>query len=86
MFCEWCRESKQKNIFVSNGCSWIKEESLTRHQKTRSHQKAAKRKAIDQTSLLGGFAIQFGEDKAKIICKMRSFKYWNSKDRRTSFN
>jgi hypothetical protein len=71
MFCEWCRESKQKNIFVDGGCGWIKE-SLTRHQKTRSHQKAAKGKSIDQTDLLSSFSIQFGEDKAKIICQMRS--------------
>ncbi|CAG8485982.1 10359_t:CDS:2 [Ambispora leptoticha] len=63
---------RQKNIFADSGCSWIKEESLTRHQKTRSHQKAAKGKSINQTDLLSSFSIQFGEDKVKIICQMRS--------------
>ncbi|CAG8849839.1 39742_t:CDS:2, partial [Gigaspora margarita] len=56
-----------ENIFVQEGCEWLKEESLIRHIKIREHINAAKGKSIRQQNLFSSFTIQYGETKAKAL-------------------
>ncbi|KAG9289552.1 hypothetical protein G9A89_002325 [Geosiphon pyriformis] len=72
IFCSWCRAANCNNKFATDGCEWIKEDSLVRHQKVKEHVNIVKGRTIIPDNLLPvRFTQYYDVGKAKVIENMR---------------
>ncbi|CAG8590573.1 9_t:CDS:2 [Ambispora gerdemannii] len=76
IFCSWCRVANCNNKFATEGCEWIKEDSLVRHQKVKEHVNIVKGRTTGNASTVDNpspvrFTQFYGLGKAKVIENMR---------------